>query len=85
MNGGGHAAGILARSSPGGELLGLDADPAAIERARPYAREAGAEDAFADVERMLREGGGAARRRAAHARGGVDAMLAQLVEETEEG
>lgn len=33
VNAGGHAAGVLARSSPDGRLLGLDADPAAVERA----------------------------------------------------
>ncbi len=31
---GGHAAAILEHSSPGGQLLGIDADPAAIEAAR---------------------------------------------------
>ncbi len=31
---GGHAAAILERSSPGGQLLGIDADPKAIEVAR---------------------------------------------------
>jgi len=34
LGGGGHAAAILEQSSPGGQLLGIDADPAAIEAAR---------------------------------------------------
>ena len=34
LGGGGHAAGILERSSPGGQLLGIDADPDAIKIAR---------------------------------------------------
>jgi 16S rRNA (cytosine1402-N4)-methyltransferase len=34
VGGGGHAAGILAASSPDGRLLGLDRDPAALEVAR---------------------------------------------------
>jgi len=33
LGGGGHAAAILERSSPGGQLLGIDADPEAIEAA----------------------------------------------------
>ncbi|RLC91858.1 MAG: 16S rRNA (cytosine(1402)-N(4))-methyltransferase [Chloroflexi bacterium] len=44
VGGGGHAAGILAASSPDGRLLGLDRDPAAVETARvrlaPYAERA---------------------------------------------
>jgi carboxylate-amine ligase len=56
-----------------------------IELARPYARELGAEDALGGVERILSEGGGAGRQRAAHRRGGVEAMLALLVEQTERG
>jgi 16S rRNA (cytosine1402-N4)-methyltransferase len=34
VGGGGHAAAILKRSEPGGQLLGIDADPNAIEAAR---------------------------------------------------
>ena len=34
LGGAGHAAGILERSSPDGQLLGLDADPEAIKRGR---------------------------------------------------
>ncbi|MDZ4230936.1 MAG: 16S rRNA (cytosine(1402)-N(4))-methyltransferase, partial [Dehalococcoidales bacterium] len=34
LGGGGHAIAILKRSSPGGQLLGIDADPEAIEIAR---------------------------------------------------
>jgi 16S rRNA (cytosine1402-N4)-methyltransferase len=34
LGAGGHAASILDHSSPGGQLLGIDADPAAIETAR---------------------------------------------------
>jgi 16S rRNA (cytosine1402-N4)-methyltransferase len=36
VGGGGHAAGILAASSPDGRLLGLDRDPSAIETARTH-------------------------------------------------
>ena len=34
VGGGGHAAAILEKSSPGGQLLGIDADPAAITAAQ---------------------------------------------------
>lgn len=34
LGGGGHAAAIIESSSPGGQLLGIDADPVAIEAAR---------------------------------------------------
>ena len=33
LGGGGHAAAILERSSPGGQLMGIDADPEAVETA----------------------------------------------------
>lgn len=55
---------------------------AAVALARPHAREAGAEDALAGIERILDEGGAAARQRVAHARGGMPALLDLLVEET---
>lgn len=42
VGGGGHAALILGRSSPGGKLLGIDADPGAIEIARETLRPYGA-------------------------------------------
>jgi carboxylate-amine ligase len=53
-----------------------------IELVRPHARELGSEAALEGVERILREGGGAGRQRAANRRGGVEAMLALLVDQT---
>src|SRR5918911_4829741 len=50
----------------------------ALSRARPFAGGLGGGAALEGVERILREGGGAARQRAAHARGGMPALLAQL-------
>ena len=57
---------------------------AAIERARPYARELGVDGALAEVERILREGNGADRMRAAHESGGMPGVLQRLVAETAE-
>jgi glutamate---cysteine ligase / carboxylate-amine ligase len=54
----------------------------ALELARPYARELDGEDALEEIERILREGGGADRMREAHAAGGMDGILARLVAET---
>ncbi len=54
----------------------------ALATARPYARDLDGEDALEEIERVLREGGGADRMRAAHAAGGMDGLLAQLADET---
>jgi len=54
----------------------------ALERARPHARELGSDAALEGVARLLAEGGGADRQRAAAARGGLPAVLAHLVAET---
>jgi carboxylate-amine ligase len=55
---------------------------AALEEARPFARETGAGAALEEVERILREGNGADRQRAAYARGGMPALLDLLARET---
>jgi carboxylate-amine ligase len=52
---------------------------AAIEAARPYAADP---DPLEEVHRILTDGGGADRQRAAFTRGGMPAVLGQLVEET---
>ena len=57
----------------------------AIETARRHARDLGAEDALEEVERIVAEGNGADRMRAAFARGGMDAVLELLVAETGAG
>lgn len=49
----------------------------AVERAKPYAG-----DGVEDVLRIVRDGNGADRQRAAFERGGLDEVLAQLVAET---
>jgi carboxylate-amine ligase len=55
---------------------------AAVEHARPGAKELGSEDLLDEVDRILAEGDGAARQRGAFARGGMPALLAGLVAET---
>lgn len=55
----------------------------AVEAARPHARELGSEDALEGIERILAEGGSAARQRAVHAREGMEGLLEMLVRETE--
>jgi 16S rRNA (cytosine1402-N4)-methyltransferase len=47
LGAGGHAAGILERSTPGGQLLGLDADAEAIDFARAQLRRFGARVTYA--------------------------------------
>lgn len=55
---------------------------ATVELALPYARELGSDAALEEIERMLVDGNGAIRRRAAFVRGGMSELLAELVEET---
>jgi carboxylate-amine ligase len=55
---------------------------ATMQLAMPYARELGSDGALEELERMLVEGNGAVRRRAAFARGGMAEVLSELVEET---
>jgi carboxylate-amine ligase len=55
----------------------------ALAVARPYARDLDGEDALEEIERVVREGGGADRMREAHAAGGMDTVLALLAAETE--
>ena len=62
-----------------------EAARAAVEIASPHARELGSEDELAGIERILREGNGADRQRAAFERGGMAALLDLLVEETATG
>jgi carboxylate-amine ligase len=57
---------------------------AAVERARPYARDLGADAALEEVERILRDGNGADRMRAAHAEGGMAGVVERLLAESAE-
>jgi glutamate---cysteine ligase / carboxylate-amine ligase len=54
----------------------------ALEEARPYAAELDGAAGLAEVERILAEGNGADRQRAAFERGGVPAVLTYLAEAT---
>jgi glutamate---cysteine ligase / carboxylate-amine ligase len=62
-----------------------DAARAAVELEAHYARESGSEDALAGIERILRDGNGADRQRAAFEAGGMDAVLEVLIAETGAG
>jgi carboxylate-amine ligase len=55
-----------------------------VELVAGHARELGSEDALGGIERILDDGGGAGRQRAAVARGGVEELLSQLVRDTAE-
>lgn len=75
--------GVGARVPHDGEIVPLrDAARAALDEARPRARELGSDAALDGIERILREGPASRRRRAAYERGGMAAMLAEAVEET---
>ena len=77
-----HRDGLAARLPLGGALRpAREVAHATLELARPHARELGTEDALAEVERILVDGNGADRQRAAHARGGMPALLGLLAEE----
>jgi carboxylate-amine ligase len=77
--------GIGATLLDGGELRPvMEVAKRTVERVAPAARELGGEEALAGIERLLPEGGGAGRQRAALQRGGIEAVLEQLVEETAE-
>ena len=56
---------------------------AVVARVAGHAREIGSADALAGIERIVRDGGGAARQRAAAERGGMKELLSQLVRDTE--
>jgi 16S rRNA (cytosine1402-N4)-methyltransferase len=62
INGGGHAEAILEAASPGGSLLGIDADPDALEMSRRRLERFGDSVAlvqgnFRDLDRLCRERG----------------------------
>jgi carboxylate-amine ligase len=74
--------GLGARVPSDGDLRPVpEAARAALERARPHARELGSDAALEGIARILAEGNGADRQRAAYARGGMPALLELLVEE----
>jgi glutamate---cysteine ligase / carboxylate-amine ligase len=77
--------GIEATLLDDGELRPVrDVARRTMERVGWAASELGAERALEGIERMLVEGGGAARQRGALQSGGIEAVLEQLVHETEE-
>jgi carboxylate-amine ligase len=76
--------GLDARILSDGELLPLrEAAERALERVRPFARELGGDGALEGIERILRDGNGADRQRAAQANGGMAEALRSLVRDTD--
>jgi carboxylate-amine ligase len=77
--------GLEARLPLGSGLAGVaDVAAATLERVRPHARQLGVERELEGVGRILAEGNGADRQRAAHLRGGMPAVLDLLVAEAAE-
>lgn len=77
-----HRDGLDARLPLDGALRpAREAIRATLDLAGPYARDLHSEDALTGVERILAEGSGADRQRAAFARGGMAAVLQLLVDE----
>ena len=75
--------GLDARISLGGPMRHVqDLAAQALAVARPYAARAGCAGAIDHLERMLAEGNGAVRQRAAFARGGMPEVLRRLSAET---
>ena len=77
--------GLRARILLGDRLVALpEAARAAVELARPFAKESGSAEALGGIDRILTKGNGADRQRAAFEAGGMDAVLEMLVDETAE-
>jgi carboxylate-amine ligase len=76
--------GLAARILHEGRLTPLpEVARATVESVRGHAREIGSEAGLDGIDRILREGGGAARQRAIVAADGMDALLDRLVRETQ--
>jgi carboxylate-amine ligase len=75
--------GIAATLSDGDSLRPVREIAAdALALARPHARELGFDAPLEEIERIVREGNGADRQRAAHGNGGMAAVLRRLVDES---
>jgi glutamate---cysteine ligase / carboxylate-amine ligase len=75
--------GLEARIAVGGRIRHVqDLARQALDIASPYAARLGCSASLQHVERLLSDGNGATRQRAAHAVGGMPAVLHHLVDET---